>query len=482
MEDGIREELGDKLYRIIQTGIAGENLVRYAAVVNELKHFNGRCGLGAVMGSKNLKAIACRGRVRMKPADPELSSQVLTWFRNSYDKKRDPMHQYGTTRGIPSLNAEGILPTRNFLQGHMEHADDISGQTMAKEILKKPGTCFACAVACKREVEVEELGVEPRYGGPEYETMAAQGSLLGIHDLKQIAKANQLVGQYVLDSISTGMAIAFAMECYEHGLLTKEDTGGLELTWGNIEATQQLIGMIARREGLGDLLAEGTMRASEKIGEKSRPFALHVKGQELPMHEPRGKKSLALAYAISPTGADHVEAPHDPFFTAFHAETTMMPELGITESSQPKELDPRKTKHFYKTQRVWSLYNTIGMCNFAAAPINAISLTKTVEFVRAMTGWDVSLYELIQAGERADTMSRIFNVREGFTPADDTLPARLFEPMEGPLDGERVDPQAFEQALADYYLLAGWDAKTGMPTKAKIMEMDLEWAVPSAAG
>jgi aldehyde:ferredoxin oxidoreductase len=175
-----------------------------------------------------------------------------------------------------------------------------------------------------------------------------------------------------------------------------------------------------------------------------------------------------------------VEAPHDPFFTAFHAETTMLPELGIVESAQPKELDTRKTKLFYKTQRVWSMYNTIGMCNFAAAPINAISLTKTVEFVRAMTGWDVSLYELIQAGERADAMSRIFNVREGFTPADDTLPARLFEPMEGPLDGERVDPQAFEQALADYYLLAGWDAKTGLPTKAKTMELDLEWAVPAA--
>ena len=480
VEDGIRAELGDKLYRIIQTGIAGENKVRYASIVNELKHFNGRCGLGAVMGAKNLKAIACRGKLRMQPADPALSKQVLDWFRSSYDRNNDPMHKFGTTRGIPSLNAEGILPTRNFQQGHMATAGNLSGQTMAKEILKKPGTCFACAIACKREVEVEELGVDPRYGGPEYENMAAHGSLLGVDNLKQVAKSNQILGQYVLDSISAGMAIAFAMECYQHGLITKEDTGGLELTWGNFEAAQQLIVMISRRQGIGDLLAEGVARAAEKIGNGAERFALHVKRQELPMHEPRGKKSLALAYAISPTGADHVEAPHDPFFTAFHAETIMVPELGILESSQPKDLDRRKTKIFYKMQRVWSMYNTIGMCNFAAAPINAISLTKIVEFLRAMTGWDVSLHELLQTGERADTMSRIFNVREGFTPEDDTLPGRLFEPLEGPLDGERVDPREFEQALADYYLLAGWDAKTGMPTKAKLMELDLEWAAPEA--
>lgn len=195
------------------------------------------------------------------------------------------------------------------------------------------------------------------------------------------------------------------------------------------------------------------------------------------MHEPRGKKSLALAYATSPTGADHMEAPHDPVFTAFNPNGTLLPELGITESVEPAALDARKAKAFYRTQRVWSFYNAVGMCNFTAQPHNHITLTKLVEHIRAMTGWDVSLYELLRVGERADAMARIFNVREGLTPKDDTLPARLHEPLPGgPLAGQRVDPAEFRSALADYYTLAGWDPATGMPTRAKLMELDLEWA------
>ena len=479
VQEGITKEVGDKRVRILQTGIAGENKVRYAALVNELKHFNGRCGLGAVMGSKNLKAIACLGTgSRMKPVDGELNKQVFSWFRQTYDKTKDPMHLFGSPRGVKMLSDGGILPTENFRFGHMddEQVKEITGQAMADTILTKRGTCYACSVACKREVKVDELGVDPKYGGPEYETISANGSLLRIHDMKKIALSNQLLAMYVLDSISTGVAIAFAFEAYEKGLLTKEDTGGLELTWGNAEAAHALIHQIAKREGLGDLLAEGVMRAAEKLGPEAQKFSLHVKGQELPMHEPRGKKSLALAYATSPTGADHMEAPHDPFYTAFGPNTIMMPELGITEPAEPTELNRKKAKLFYQTQRVWSMYNTVGMCDFSAAPINAITMTKLVEHMRAVTGWDVSLYELIRAGERADTMSRIFNVREGFTPDDDTLPERLFQPIEGPLNGERVDPGEFESALADYYTLAGWDPATGMPTPARLMDLDLEWA------
>ncbi len=476
VQDGIKAELDDKRIRVLQTGISGENGVRYAAIVNELKHFNGRCGLGAVMGSKNLKAVACLGTgPRMKPVDAELNKQVFGWFRQAYDKAKDPMHIFGSPRGVQTLSDAGILPTENFRHGHMEGAENITGQKMADTILTKRGTCYACSVACKREVKVDRLGVDPKYGGPEYETISANGSLLGIKDLEQIALSNQLLAQYVLDSISTGAVIAFAMEAYENGVLTKEDTGGLELTWGSHEAAQALIHQIAKREGLGGLLAEGVKRASEKLGQGSDAYALHVKGQELPMHEPRGKKSLALAYATSPTGADHMEAPHDPFYTAFGPNTVMLPELGITETAEPTELNRKKAKLFYQTQRVWSMYNTVGMCDFSAAPINVISMTKLVEHIRAVTGWDVSLYELIRAGERADAMSRVFNVREGFTPEDDTLPSRLFDAIDGPLDGERVDPAHFEQALADYYSLAGWDPATGMPTPQRLMDLDLEW-------
>ncbi|HIE51718.1 MAG TPA: aldehyde ferredoxin oxidoreductase [Armatimonadetes bacterium] len=478
VQDTLEEELGDSRIRVLQTGIAGENLVRFAAIVNQCKHFHGRCGLGAVMGAKKLKAIAVRGSQRVEPAHPQAARAVLNWFREHYDREQDGLHLYGTARGILLLNAGGILPTRNFRQGCFEQADKVSGQYLAETILVNRGTCYACAVACKREVEVPELGVIPQYGGPEYETIAANGSLCGVGDLKRIALANQLLNQYVLDSISTGAVIAFAMECYEKGLLTKEDTGGLELRFGNAEAVTRLIEMIARREGLGNLLAEGVKRAAEKIGRGAEKFALHVKGQEFPMHEPRGKRSLALAYACSPTGADHMEAPHDPFFESFHPHGHPLGELGLLEPVDSLDLGPRKVRAYYYCQLVWSLFNSLGLCDFVGVPIGVLSLTQLVNFVNAVTGWDTSLWELFKVGERANTLARLFNLREGFTKDDDVLPARMFEPLEnGALAGEALDRAEFEAARELYYQMCGWDAE-GVPTQAKLVELGLEWAAP----
>ncbi|MBI2940271.1 MAG: aldehyde ferredoxin oxidoreductase family protein [Chloroflexi bacterium] len=477
VQETLEQELGDKRVRVLQTGIAGENRVRFAAIVNQLKHFHGRCGLGAVMGAKQLKAIACRGHAKIDPVDRDAWKQVIQWFRENYDRDHDAMHLYGTSRAVPALQADGILPTRNFRRGQFELYNNISGQTMARTILTNTGTCFACAVACKREVEVPELGVTPRYGGPEYETIGATGSLLGIGDLKQVALANQLTGVYVLDSISTGVAIAFAFECYEHGILTKEDTGGLELTWGNAEAAQKLIHLIARREGIGDLLAEGVARAAQKLGRGSERFALHVKGQELPMHEPRGKRSLAIAYATSPTGADHMEAPHDPMYEAFGvSELNPLSVLGLIEPVNRLDLGPRKVRAYYYCQRVWSLYNQIGMCDFVGVPLNPLRVEKLNEYVNAVTGWHTSLWELLKVGERADTMARLFNLREGLTAADDRLPDRMFEPLEnGPLEGQALDRDEVQRAITLYYQMMGWDEQ-GRPTPAKLAELDLEWA------
>ncbi len=479
VQDGLEAELGDKRIRVLQTGIAGENRVRFAAIVNQLKHFNGRTGLGAVMASKNLKAIVARGHKRPEPASKERANEILRWFKVHYDRESDAVHKFGTARVVLTLEANGILPTRNFRQGSFEHARDISGQRMVETILTDRGTCYACAITCKREVEVPELGVTPRYGGPEYETIAATGSLCGIGDLKRIARFNQLLNQYVLDSISTGVVIAFAMECFEHGLLTKEDTGGLELRFGNAEAVEPLIHMIARREGIGDLLAEGVKRAAAKIGRGAERFAMHVKGQEVPMHEPRGKKGLALAYATSPTGADHMEAPHDPFYEGFHPKGHPLGALGLIEPIDVLDLGPRKVRAFYYCQQVWSLYNSVGMCDLAGVPINAFPLDQLVHYVNAVTGWDTSLFELLKVGERANTMMRLFNYREGFTKDDDTLPPRLFEGLEnGAHQGERIDPEEFQRALRLYYQLCGWDPDTGAPTPAKLIELELDWAAP----
>jgi aldehyde:ferredoxin oxidoreductase len=475
VQDGLEQELGDKRIRVLQTGVAGERLVKFAAIVNQLKHFHGRAGLGAVMGSKNLKAIAVRGSKIQTPADKDGAKAGLSWFREHYDRKTDRFHQLGSASGVLALEASGILPTRNFRDGSFEHARAISGQTMAQTILVNRGTCYACAVACKREVEIPDEGVTPKYGGPEYETLAASGSLCGVGDLHALARINQLYAQYVLDSISTGAVIAFAMECFEHGIITPADTGGIDLAWGNAAGVEALVHKIARREGIGDLLAEGVRRAAERLGKGAERFALHVKGQELPMHDPRGKKGLSLAYALSPTGADHMEAPHDPLYAGFHPTGHPMSPLGLIEPLDPLVLDARKVRAFFVTQQVWSFYNSVGMCDFVGTPLNALQFEPLVDYVNSVTGWNLSLFEMMKVGERANTMMRLFNCREGFTPEDDVLPQRMHEGIgNGALKGERIDPEQFLAARRVYYQMAGWDPDTGWPTAGKLAELGVE--------
>ena len=474
VQDGLEAELGDKRIRVLQCGVSGERGVRFAAIVNQLKHFHGRSGLGAVMGSKNLKAIVVRGSKPPAAADKDGAKQKLVWFKDHYDRSKDRFHQLGSSSGVLALEASGILPTRNFRDGSFEGARDISGQKMRDTILVNRGTCYACAVACKREVEVKELGVTPKYGGPEYETLAATGSLCGINDLNALALINQLYAQYVLDSISTGAVIAFAMECYEQGIIDQRTTGGLDLTWGNVDATIALVHQIGKREGFGTLLGEGVKRAAQQLGQGAEKYALHVKGQELPMHDPRGKKGLSLAYALSPTGADHMEAPHDPLYAGFHTQGHPMGVLGLIEPLDPLDLDPKKVRAFFETQKVWSFYNSVGMCDFVGAPLNVMELTPLVDYVNSVTGWNLSLYEAMKIGERANTLARVFNNREGFTPDDDVLPQRLHEGIgNGALKGSRVEPDKFFAARRTYYEMAGWDPETGQPTATKLAELSL---------
>ncbi|MBI3029732.1 MAG: aldehyde ferredoxin oxidoreductase family protein [Candidatus Rokubacteria bacterium] len=477
VQDGLEQELGDKRIRVLQTGVAGERGVRFAAIVNQLKHFHGRGGLGAVMGAKRLKAIVVRGTKPPLAMDKDGARGALTWFREHYDRSKDRFHTLGSASALLALEASGILPTRNFRDGSFEHARAISGQKMAETILVNRGTCYACAVACKREVAIPEDGVDPKYGGPEYETLAASGSLCGVGDLRALARVNQLLAQYVLDSISTGAVMAFALECYEHGILTKADTGGLELTWGNAEAVEQLVHRIGRREGIGDVLAEGVRRAAARLGRGAERFALHVKGQELPMHDPRGKKGLSLAYALSPTGADHMEAPHDPLYAGFHPTGHPMGALGLIEPLDPLALDAAKVRAFFVTQQLWSFYNAVGMCDFVGTPLNSLEPMPLVSYVNSVTGWNMSLYEVLKVGERANTLARLFNCREGFTPDDDVLPPRLHEGIgNGPLKGQRIDPAEFLAARRVYYEMAGWSPETGRPTAAKLAELGIDAA------
>ena len=475
-QDMIREELGDKKVRIALIGPAGENLVKYACILNEIKHANGRAGLGAVMGSKNLKAIAVRGKNKIEFHNEKSVKDISQSFIDSHKNSSDVLGELGTSGFVSAASELGILPTRNFREGTFKKAEAISGETMHETIEVGRGTCYRCPVRCKRKIQVTEKQylVDPEYGGPEYETVGAFGSLCCVGNLKAIARANQLCQAYALDTMSTGGAIAFAMECYENDIINSEDTKGVELKFGNSDAMLRMIEMIGTRIGFGDILADGVKEAAEKIGNGSHKYAMHVKGLSLPLHEPRGKVGVALAYAVSPTGADHQEAPHDPLFETKEGMAFANP-LGIVEPLSSLDLSPKKVRMFVYLQQLYNLFNSIGICNFTAHPWGPISINGLVDYINSVTGWETSLWELMKVGERHSAMARVFNTRESMTSEDDMLPKRLFEPLQGgPHAGNKIDMEEFTQALKTYYEMMGWDEQ-GVPTHAKLQELELEW-------
>ena len=479
-ESEIRKEVGESLARVAIIGPAGENLVRYACLVNERAHANGRTGLGAVMGSKNLKAVAVRGTNKPNLSDREpiraVSKRVANEFKEHGLSKG--LHYMGTPAAINHFQHLGTLPTHNFRYGEFEEAEAISGERMTDTILIDRKGCYACPIRCKRvvQIESEDINVDPSYGGPEYETLAAMGSLCDVADLSVIAKAHELCNKYTMDVISTGVTIAWAMECFQEGLLTSEDTGGLELNFGDGKLVLDLIEKIAKREGIGNLLAEGIHRASKSVGPDSEKFAVIVKGMECAIHDGRGKMSVALGYAISPKGPDHLIAPFDILFEQKESlGFQSVASLGILEPLDALDFSWHKIRLHVYLSHLWSLYNCLGVCNFGYAPRSIVSLHELVEIVKAATGWDTSLWELVKAGERMTNMTRAFNLREGFSRTDDTLPERFFEPFErGKLKGQKITHEQFEQALDDYYDMMGWD-REGRPRRGKLRELNIDW-------
>ncbi len=490
VQDAIRAGLGDPYVRVLQIGRAGENGVRYAALTNELRHFNGRTGMGAVMGSKNLRAIAVRGKRRyVKDAHdaPALSEIGKTLTRRVKDHPQAwDLQDKGTPGLVDVLNTAGMLPTRNFREGVFEGVESVNWAAYERDILVGRGTCQACAIKCKREVAVdspdESRRVDKVYGGPEYETLQGFGGYCGIDDLKAVAKANELCNRHVLDTISTASTIAFAMECFEHGLIGLHDTGGLELRFGNADAMLQAIDLIARRApGLGELLALGTRAAAARIGRGAERYAIHVKGQELPMHDPRGKVSVGLGYAIGEAGADHLYAVHDtmlanPESVSFKAAAP----LGV-ECLPSRELGPRKARNYAILENWSSVGKVIGLCFFGPAPRSFIQIDEVLAATRAATGWDLTLDDLLQIGERATNLARAFNLREGIGAAEDRLPERIFEPLPaGPMAGVGIDRTEFERTIAELYRIKGWDQRTGEPTRARLRALDIEWVADLA--
>jgi aldehyde:ferredoxin oxidoreductase len=474
VQDAIRAELGDRGVRVAQIGPAGENLVRLACISNDLTHFYGRSGLGAVMGSKKLRAIAVRGTKQVPLANLEAIRSLTRWMADNDKRLNAGFRDTGTAGGVEYLSGSGGLPTHNFKQGHFDGAERISGTTMRDTILANRGSCWSCIVRCKRMVQHTQGPhiLHPEYGGPEYESIAALGSCCGVDDLVAVAMANERCAVLGLDTIGTGMAIAFAMECYENGVLTKADTDGLDLRFGNADAMLAMVEAIAERRGLGGLLAEGTQRAAIAIGRGAERFVIAVKGQEFPMHEPRFKHGLGIGYAVSPTGADHMHNMHDDGLTRVSRSfrENLWP-LGLRVPLPVNDLSEEKVRALYYISTWNHLYNSLGLCQFMPYSPNQV-----VDLVRDITGWNVSLWELMKASERGQQMARLFNLRCGFTRRDDRLPARIHEPFEdGPLAGVGVNADDFSRALELYYQMMGWDSE-GRPTRGRLAELGLEWA------
>ncbi len=476
----IKEELAEDKVRIAQIGPAGENLVRFANIVNELGHFNGRNGLGAVMGSKKLKAIAVRGTKALDLYDKEEIKKITKEItqRIMVNPLSRGLHELGTPGTVRGFYEAGCLPSYNWTTGYFPEGENLTAETLNQTILKGTKGCYACPIRCKRVVAVDEpeLKVDPLYGGPEYESIVSLGSICGISDLRYVAKANELCNRYTLDTISTGMVIAFAMQCYQEGILTPEDTEGIELTFGNKEALLGLIKKIAYREGLGELLSQGSYRAAQKIGKGAEKFIHQVKGQEIAMHDPRLKTGVGLSYALTDYGPDHMKVPHDPFFKDKEAVGVKeMSGLGILDPVSPTELGEKKVALFKLLDLYWTVFNILGVCDFGYVPRSVGTMDELLEIIRSATGWKTSWFELMKVGERSISMARLFNAREGFTPQDDTLPEVFFNPFpDGPLAGKlAINREDFQKAIRLRYELMGWDPDTGLPTPAKLIELGL---------
>ncbi len=445
-------------------GPAGEREVLYSCIYSEAR-FAGRGGGGALLGRKQVKAIVLLGGDRkVSIANPEAFDAGV---RECHEKiqahpvvrRGGPLQTYGTPNVVALLQAMGVLPTRNWQANTFEHAENISGEAMRSRMFKALEPCTGCPIACGKLSEIRQgpfAGTQVR--GPELETVYALGSLVALDAIEKVAYANHLCNDLGLDTISTGVTIAFAMELFERGIITSGDTDGMELRFGDADAVCGLIRKIAYREGLGDLLAGGTRRAARSIGSGAEAYAMHTKGLELPAYDPRGMKAMGLAYATADRGGCHLRA------------STLNIELrGLVDERVDRFAHQGKAKYIKNIQDAWATADALTYCKFGGYAIVPPLAAKLLE---AITGVEYGLDGLLEAGERIYNLTRLFNVREGLTRADDALPRRLLAEgtADGPSAGQTVD---LDTMLDEYYDLRGWD-RTGIPTAATLGRLGLE--------
>ena len=446
VEEALKEEIGDQRIRVAQIGPAGENLVRFGNIANDLNEFAGRSGMGAVMGSKRLKAVVVRGRTPVKVADQPGLLAISKWVSSTVDQVHRGFHEYGTGGAMQGKNLDGGMPTLNYRMGAFDETAKVDAVAIKEEVRVDMGACFACSVRCKKVVQIEQreedagvtrkgvkiavdpqgrYRVDPKYGGPEYESLASLGPNLGVDDIVAVCKSNEVCNYLGMDTITAGATIAWAMECYEKGILTVEDTDGVKLQFSDGDAVVQMLERIAYRQGIGDLLAEGSERAAKKVADGSEAFLTTVKGMEMAMHDPRHMAPMRASYLLAPTGGDHMRQTGDKN----------------------------------------GLRNQVGMCHFLA-----YDDAQTEQILNAVTGWGIGQQEMVTTAHRGLTLARLFNMREGMTRADDRLPKRFYDDLP---KHKGLTDELLGQIVTDYYIEQGWDPQTGKPTAETIRALGL---------
>jgi aldehyde:ferredoxin oxidoreductase len=448
-------------------GLAGENLSCMSSVMvgGEDARAAGRGGMGALMGSKNLKAIVVRGTGKPEYHDRDGLLKSVRQANAVIKEKSLGMTRFGTSGGIVTTEKVGDMAIQNWRQGSwVEGAPKITGERMAETILTGNYRCYACPIACGREIEIREGPYAGLAGsGPEYETIIGFGPMCLNDDLESIAFMNHLCNEYGLDTISTSGTIAFALEAWEKGLLTSEETGGLDLSWGNVDSMIRLIELIAKREGVGDLLADGSRAAAERLGRNAIEFAVQVKGLELPYHDPRAFTSMALGYATANRGGDHLET-----MTYWHEYGLQWPDLGYVDPPD-KLVSEGKSRMVYDFQNFMGVFNGLGLCKFIAK--SGVGPQLLAEWVNLSLGWDWDVQDVLLIGERLFNLKRLINVRWGVSRKEDTLPPRMLTHAR-PSGSAKGNLPHLGMMLGEYYAVRGW-SEDGIPTPEKLEELSL---------
>jgi aldehyde:ferredoxin oxidoreductase len=472
----IRAELNDPKISVMCIGPAGEKLVKIATVMLEHRAA-GRCGAGAVMGSKNLMGIAVKGSQQAKVADPE---KMKTAIKNAMNIIRESetaagFKEHGTPGDMGPNDAAGDWPTKNWHSNSWGKGEELYDKFFEQHLVKNNGCYRGCPIACGRIADVKSGKFQtPAHEGSEYESLSAFTAFVLNDNIEAAVHSTYLCNEYGIDTISAGALIAFAMECYENGILTKEDVADMDLSWGNPDVLPELVRMISLREGIGDILAEGVKVAAEKIGKGSEEFAIHGKGLEAPAHDPRSGKALAVTYGTASRGLCHIQPLEGMAYDSGKLDWGLT-EYGIPDPNSVERWDEKGKGQIVKVlQDGLVLPDILNTCKFFMYA--GITLSNLAELLSASTGWDITGRDLLKVGERVLNLQRLFNMREGLSRKDDILPERIKQqPAFGFYEKEeQCAIKDFEGMLDEYYAARRWDIRTGMPSKEKLRELGLE--------